>query len=746
MSRLAAGQQNAIRMQPELSSLNRVYVLVNEQKATIRMMQKDQPILVDGETCWRTETANRAAVLVDAAPYYAALRESLIKARSTVFIAGWDVDSRTPLYGPDGPPDDGFPETLGPFLTALAEKTPDLKIHILLWDYSMLYALEREPLPSIHLDWMTPAQIKVCLDDVLPVGSSHHQKIVVIDDTVAFSGGIDLAVNRWDDPSHALTNDARVDPLGNPYRPFHDIQMIVDGDAAGAMADLARERWRLASCTQPPAVDPTGDCWPDSVDPEFEKVSVSISRTLPPQYGSGGFYEVEALYRKAIAAAEKCIYIENQFLTANAVADSLIACMKEKPDLEVLIVAPNVHQSWLEERSMNLGRIRFMRRIAENDLADRVRLVFPALPDDATGQGVMVHAKLLIIDNRLLRVGSSNINNRSMRTDTECDLSIEASTDEESETIACIRARLLAEHLDCDTDTIRKAIDEDGLIRCIDRFSEQDRCLKPVEIPDTPEDQISLTVQSIADPERPIDTPNFVGDMFSGQVVRQGRRRLVKPLFGAAVILVLIAIWRFTPLAQMTSPADLAEQLNQFAGSAWMPLLIPLCFVLGGFIMFPVTVMIAVTGLLLDPVQAFIFALAGSVSSAVITYGAGHYAGRDIMRNLLGITINKLSRKLAKRGVLSVAALRMLPIAPFTVINLVAGASHIRFGDYILGTLLGMGPGILIMTLLGHQIGAVLSDPTPTSVTLFVLAIACWLALSFGLQALAEKLRNAGTA
>ena len=196
MSRLAAGQQNAIRMQPELSSLNRVYVLVNEQKATIRMMQKDQPILVDGETCWRTETANRAAVLVDAAPYYAALRESLIKARSTVFIAGWDVDSRTPLYGPDGPPDDGFPETLGPFLTALAEKTPDLKIHILLWDYSMLYALEREPLPSIHLDWMTPAQIKVCLDDVLPVGSSHHQKIVVIDDTVAFSGGIDLAPRR----------------------------------------------------------------------------------------------------------------------------------------------------------------------------------------------------------------------------------------------------------------------------------------------------------------------------------------------------------------------------------------------------------------------------------------------------------------------------------------------------------------------------------------------------------------------
>ncbi len=80
----------------------------------------------------------------------------------------------------------------------MSNRRPDPSIHVLLWDYSVLYALDREPLPNLNLGWMTPPGIHVCLDDVLPLGSCHHQKIVVVDDAVAFCGGLDLAVGRWD--------------------------------------------------------------------------------------------------------------------------------------------------------------------------------------------------------------------------------------------------------------------------------------------------------------------------------------------------------------------------------------------------------------------------------------------------------------------------------------------------------------------------------------------------------------------
>ena len=206
------------------------------------------PILEPGISCWRLEKAERAAVLIDAAAYYGALRQALARARRSVVIIGWDIDSRTRLVGLTGKPDDGGADLLGAFLTELVTQRPELRIHLLLWDYSIVYALEREAFPSVTLDWTTPEQISVCLDDELPLGASHHQKLVVIDDAVAFCGGLDLTIRRWDTSEHTVDNPNRVDPDGVGYRPFHDMQMMVDGAAAAALAELARDRWRAAAC------------------------------------------------------------------------------------------------------------------------------------------------------------------------------------------------------------------------------------------------------------------------------------------------------------------------------------------------------------------------------------------------------------------------------------------------------------------------------------------------------------------
>src|SRR5436305_10428230 len=204
-------------------------------------------ILRPGDNCWRVEHASRAAVLIDAAAYFSALRDAFRRARRSVFIVGWDLDSRTRLAGDDCSADDGWPLTLREFLIRMVEERPELTIYLLAWDFAILYALERDPFPSLKLGWQTPDQIRFRLDNVLPAGASHHQKIVVIDDALAFSGGMDLTVPRRDTSEHQSDNAHRRDPSGAPYAPFHDVQMAVDGAAARALAELVRQRWQRAT-------------------------------------------------------------------------------------------------------------------------------------------------------------------------------------------------------------------------------------------------------------------------------------------------------------------------------------------------------------------------------------------------------------------------------------------------------------------------------------------------------------------
>ncbi|UPG72525.1 hypothetical protein MVG78_18950 [Roseomonas gilardii subsp. gilardii] len=327
--------------------------------------------------------ADRATLLTDAAPYYGALREALRKARHSIHIVGWDIDSRTPLVGPSGRAEDGLPETLGPFLSALATRNPGLSVRLLLWDYSVLYAMERELLPVLALRWNTPPNVELCLDDTVPFGASHHQKIVVVDGAIAFAGGLDLTIRRWDTAEHDPDDPRRVDPGGTPYPPFHDAQMLVDGPAAAALAELVRRRWERGACEALPPTPPAWhDLWPDGVAPDFRDIAVGIARTEPATEDRAGrrqpaICEIRQLYLDTIATAERWIYAENQFLTCGTIARAFIRRLKERPELQILLVCPKTHHTWLEHRTMLAGRIRFMRAIRRAGMGGRVRLVFP---------------------------------------------------------------------------------------------------------------------------------------------------------------------------------------------------------------------------------------------------------------------------------------------------------------------------------------------------------------------------------
>jgi uncharacterized membrane protein YdjX (TVP38/TMEM64 family) len=126
----------------------------------------------------------------------------------------------------------------------------------------------------------------------------------------------------------------------------------------------------------------------------------------------------------------------------------------------------------------------------------------------------------------------------------------------------------------------------------------------------------------------------------------------------------------------------------------------------------------------------------------LVTYGIGAHFGQAALRRLIGERLERIRQRIVRRGVFAIAAIRLVPIAPFTIVNLTAGASAIRLADYIAGTLLGMLPGLVALSALGHQIVRIVSNPTAAEAGLLALAVAGWIAVTFAVQALIGKFQS----
>jgi phospholipase D1/2 len=202
-----------------------------------------------GHNCWAVTQADRVSVRIDSADYFRAFMVAALNARESLFILGWDFHSRAQLLceGETLHEDPQAPRLLGDFLNYVAERRRGLRIRILIWDFPSIFGVEREfpffygtPVPGA---WRPHRRIQIRFDSSHRFGGSHHQKIVVADDLVAFCGGIDLTRARWDTCAHAASNSHRLHD-GQPYSPVHDMMMQVEGDTARALGVLARRRWR----------------------------------------------------------------------------------------------------------------------------------------------------------------------------------------------------------------------------------------------------------------------------------------------------------------------------------------------------------------------------------------------------------------------------------------------------------------------------------------------------------------------
>ncbi len=402
-------------------------------------------MLRPGRNVYCLEKAKRYSVLVDAQAYFETLIDVFEKAQHSIFIIGWDIDSRAHLKA--GPEAKAF--QLYTFLNGLTQKKPNLNIYLLCWNYSWLFTLDREIWP-----WFKPGgwgeRIHFKLDYHHPWLSSHHQKVVIVDDQIAFVGGIDICENRWDTSAHDPESLLRVNSSGVRYRPWHDVQACVDGPIVQKISELGRERWKLATGQELPQVSQTGlDYWPENVGVDLREVTVGVARTMPNYHTQSRVREIYQLNMDLLRRARKFIYIENQYLTARPLKKILIKRLQEEDGPEIIVVLPKTPFGWLESRTICALQSDVIENLQEKDKYGRLSVLYPRVSQNSNDQ-LYVHSKVMIIDDEYLKVGSSNMNNRSLGVDTECDLVVRAQTEVEISQIQRVRWRLISEHLGVD--------------------------------------------------------------------------------------------------------------------------------------------------------------------------------------------------------------------------------------------------------------------------------------------------------
>jgi phosphatidylserine/phosphatidylglycerophosphate/cardiolipin synthase-like enzyme len=465
---------------------------------------RDDRLLTPGQTCWRIERAEQFACIIDAADYFKHVKAAMLRAQDRIMLIGWDFDARMTFER--GAKTLPGPNQLGAFLYWMLWKRPALEIYLLRSNLRLLSAFDDVWFgltPAPLLNRITSKRIHFAVDGAHPTGAVHHQKSAVIDDATAFCGGIDLTVDRWDTQAHDDDSRGRR-TLGRSYGPRHEVAAAVDGAAAAALGEQARYRWQTATAESLTPVEAKHVAWPTKLEPSLHDVDVGIARTLPELERGSEIREVETLNLTAIAAARDTIYLENQYLAGRRLVEALAARLEEDDGPEIVIVLPRRGNNRLERETMDGARHRLIQVLWAADEHRRLGIYWPATDG---GTPIYVHSKVMAIDDRLLRVGSSNLNNRSMGFDSECDVAIEADPnssedDEVRREITSVRHRLVSEHLGVSVGELGAATREhQSLLKAVEALRGEGTKLRPFTERTVADEASPLAENDLMDPD-----------------------------------------------------------------------------------------------------------------------------------------------------------------------------------------------------------------------------------------------------
>ncbi|MFM2302536.1 MAG: hypothetical protein RLZZ84_2272 [Pseudomonadota bacterium] len=463
-------------------------------------------------SAWRFVRASRAHVVIDAADYFAVMKHAMLAAQQQILLIGWDFDTRMRL-GPGrrwwtGAGRKRWPARLGAFVVWLCNRRSALRVYVLKWNFGALRFLFRGSMIIDLVRWYLHPGITFRFDSAHPLGCSQHQKIVVIDDGFAVCGGIDMTSDRWDTPEHREADPRRRKPFGRGlYGPWHDLAMLVEGDAALALADLARERWEQSGGAPLPACAPLGQtAWPDGISAEFNDVEVGIARTRSAWNGLPEIREIEALFVEHIARARRFIYAESQYFASRTIAEAIARRLVQPDPPEIILINPLAAEGWLEQTAMDGARVRLCRAIGEVDPHSRFRVY---IPRNAAGTPIYVHSKVMIVDDEVLRIGSANMNNRSLGLDSEADVFIDAARPGNAHAgaaIAQLRYRLLGEHIGMAEAAVAAELAAHGsMAQLIEAAPRHGKRLDAFVLRPLTEAGKALADNALLDPERPED-------------------------------------------------------------------------------------------------------------------------------------------------------------------------------------------------------------------------------------------------
>ena len=368
---------------------------------------------------------NTLEVLVDGADALSELAAAIEAARSSVWLAGW-------YFSPDFRLRNDSPKTLAELLGEVARH---VEVRVLAWAGAPLplFHPDRGEVDTAAQELARDARVAVALDSRERPMHCHHEKLAIIDGQHAFVGGIDLTSYAGD----------RLDSRDHPARGslgWHDATTHIRGPAVADVAEHFKLRWQEVTGEQLPQPQP-----PDSAG----GVELQVVRTVPERlyrsWPHGEFTILES-YLRALRGAQRLIYLENQFLWSPEIVSILVEKVRDPPGerFRLLVLLPAKPNNGNDDTRGQLGLL-----AQADDGAGRF-LACTLYQAGDNARPIYVHAKIAIVDDAWLTVGSANLNEHSLFNDTEMNV-----VTHDADLARQTRIRLWAEHLDLPVDELR---------------------------------------------------------------------------------------------------------------------------------------------------------------------------------------------------------------------------------------------------------------------------------------------------
>ena len=208
----------------------------------------------------------------------------------------------------------------------------------------------------------------------------------------------------------------------------------------------------------------------------------------------------------------------------------------------------------------------------------------------------------------------------------------------------------------------------------------------------------------------------------------------------ALAILLLALVWGFTPIARLANPEAVAGAMAVISASPWRFAIVLGCFLGAGLVVFPMVLLIIACAAVFGPALGLVYSSTGLLASAALNYAIGMWLGRGVLLNWLGPRFDAMRSALMRRGLITTAVVRTIPGSPFALVSVAAGASDIRFLDYLIGTAIGITVPVGLLTVATEQTSRLLTEPSAIHLALLVTVLALWIAVAFGAQVVLERI------